>query len=232
MRARCRCVSTLLAAAPGVFSTMRQADAEFGATHDPAEVARVLGVPLEALDSGLPIQTVSTGMPFVMVPFRSQAALEQLAIPQTLAQPWLAGVGVRFFFCVAPADADSGAGSGADFHNRMQFLGVEDPATGSASGCAIAWLVRYGVVARAAGRWCSSRALRWGGHRELMCGRRSKASGFTTCLWGAAPFRLQAEHFHSGERRLLHSRKSRNCNVGADFEKNGGRASRKPVGFA
>ena len=138
---------------PGVFSTMRQADAEFGATHDPAEVARVLGVPPGALDlSGmsefsLPIQTVSTGMPFVMVPFRSQAALEQLAIPQALAQPWLAGVGVRFFFCVAPAAQNAAGGAGADFHNRMQFLGVEDPATGSASGCAIAWLVRHGVVA-------------------------------------------------------------------------------------
>ena len=132
---------------PGVFSTMRQADAEFGAIHDLAEVARVLGVPLEALEPGLPIQTVSTGMPFVMVPFRSQAALEQLAIPQALAQPWLAGVGVRFFFCVAPAALNAAGGAGADFHNRMQFLGVEDPATGSASGCAIAWLVRHGVVA-------------------------------------------------------------------------------------
>ena len=132
---------------PGVFATMRQADATFGATHEAAEVARVLGVPVQSLDASLPVQTVSTGMPFVVVPFVSQAALESLAIPQSLAQPWLAAVGVRFFFCVAPARKPASlAGPGADFHNRMQFYGSEDPATGSASGCAIAWLVRHGVV--------------------------------------------------------------------------------------
>ena len=135
---------------PGVFGTMRQPDAEFGAIHNTAEVARVLGVPADALDRRLPVQTVSTGTPFVMVPFVSQAGIEKLAIPQALAQPWLQAAGVRFFFCVAPAaglTADPGAGTGADFHNRMQFYGSEDPATGSASGCAIAWLVRHGAVA-------------------------------------------------------------------------------------
>ena len=100
---------------------------------------------LGAVGHPLPVQTVSTGTPFVMVPFRSQAELEKLAIPQGLAMPWLKAAGVRFFFCVAPADkAES---TGADFHNRMQFYGSEDPATGSASGCAIAWLVRHGAVA-------------------------------------------------------------------------------------
>ena len=130
---------------PGVFGTMRQGSPTFGPTYDVGEVAEVLGVPLEALDTKLPVQTVSTGTPFVMVPFRSQAELEKLAIPQALAQPWLKSAGVRFFFCVAPANGSSGA----DFHNRMQFYGSEDPATGSASGCAIAWLVRHGAAGSA-----------------------------------------------------------------------------------
>ena len=130
---------------PGVFGTMRQGDPVFGATYAADEVAGVLGVPVEALDTKLPVQTVSTGTPFVMVPFRSQGELEKLAIPQGLAQPWLKAAGVRFFFCVAPAD--KAASSGADFHNRMQFYGSEDPATGSASGCAIAWLVRHEAAA-------------------------------------------------------------------------------------
>ena len=134
-------------AGPGVFGTMRQPDAVFGAIHDLREVARVLGVPPKALDTRLPVQTVSTGTPFVMVPFASQAALEKLAIPQSLAQPWLKAAGVRFFFCVAPAQKDPATGErSVDFHNRMQFYGSEDPATGSASGCAIAWLVRHQAV--------------------------------------------------------------------------------------
>ncbi len=126
----------------GVFATMRQNDPVFGATHSHAEVAQVLGLALEDLNRALPIQTVSTGMAFCIVPLRSMEAIRKLAIPQAVAQPWLTSVGAKFFFCIAPADP----ASGADFHNRMQFYNGEDPATGSASGCAIAYLVHHGVV--------------------------------------------------------------------------------------
>ena len=126
----------------GVFATMRQNDPVFGATHDHAEVAQVLGLALDDLDTSLPIQTVSTGMAFCIVPIRSPHSIQHLSIPQTLAKPWLASVGAKFFFCITPANP----ASGADFHNRMQFYNGEDPATGSASGCAIAYLVRHGVV--------------------------------------------------------------------------------------
>jgi trans-2,3-dihydro-3-hydroxyanthranilate isomerase len=37
--------------------------------------------------------------------------------------------------------------SAADWHARMMFYGKEDPATGSAAGPAIAWLVRHGRAA-------------------------------------------------------------------------------------
>ena len=37
--------------------------------------------------------------------------------------------------------------AGADWHARMQFYNGEDPATGSASGCTIAYLVRHGLAA-------------------------------------------------------------------------------------
>jgi trans-2,3-dihydro-3-hydroxyanthranilate isomerase len=126
----------------GVFATMRQNNAIFGQVHAPEEVARILNLPIEDLDPSLPIQTVSTGVPFWIVPIRSLEAIHRLAIPQAVAQPWLDSVGAKFFFCVAPADP----ASGVHFHNRMQFYNGEDPATGSASGCAIAWLVRHGVV--------------------------------------------------------------------------------------
>ncbi len=127
---------------PGVFATMRQNDPVFGAIHSRAEVAAVLGLDVEDLEPSLPVQTVSTGMPFCIVPIRSLETIRGLSIPQARAQPWLRAHGVRFFYCLSPADPDSGA----DFHTRMQFYNGEDPATGSASGCAIAWLVRHGVV--------------------------------------------------------------------------------------
>lgn len=127
---------------PGTFGTMRQNDPIFGDTHAPAGVAAALNLSLDDLDLTAPIQTVSTGMPFCIVPLRSLEVASRLQIPQHLARPFLERAGAKFFFCIARAAASSPA----DWHARMQFYNGEDPATGSASGCAIAWLVRHGLV--------------------------------------------------------------------------------------
>ena len=133
----------------GVYATMRQPDPIFGQEHDPAVVAAVLGLSEEALgwpDEGsgarLPIQTVSTGLPFCVVPVRSVEALGRLSTVHAAATRYLAGVDAKFFYCVAPADNPA-----EGFRARMQFYSGEDPATGSAAGCAAAWLVRHRRVA-------------------------------------------------------------------------------------
>ena len=126
----------------GVFGTMRQNDPVFGSIHSPAAVAAALGLTPADLDPDLPIQTVSTGMAFCIVPLRSLEVSTRLAIPQPRAQAWLARSDAKFFYCITRASA----GSGADWHNRMQFYNNEDPATGSASGCTIAYLVRHGLA--------------------------------------------------------------------------------------
>jgi trans-2,3-dihydro-3-hydroxyanthranilate isomerase len=126
----------------GVFGTMRQNDPVFGMMHDREEIARVLHVPIEDLDDAYPIQTVSTGMAFCIVPFKSLQALERLEIPQVGAQVYLDGCKCKFFYCLTRVDS-----ANADFHARMQFYNGEDPATGSAAGCAISWMVRHGLVA-------------------------------------------------------------------------------------
>jgi trans-2,3-dihydro-3-hydroxyanthranilate isomerase len=48
----------------GIFATMRQSDPVFGQIHDRAEVAAALNLSVEDFDPALPIQTVSTGLPF------------------------------------------------------------------------------------------------------------------------------------------------------------------------
>ena len=126
----------------GVFGTMRQLDPVFGETHDRTAVARVLGLSIDDLHDGHPVQTVSTGMAFCIVLLRSLEALGRLKAAPAAVQAYLAGTDAKFFFCMAPA----ATGSGVDFRNRMQFYNGEDPATGSASGCAIAYLVRHGIV--------------------------------------------------------------------------------------
>ncbi len=127
---------------PGLFGTMRQNDPVFGETHDPHSIAAALNLSPEDLDTSAPIQTVSTGMPICIVPLRSLEIAARLQIPQHLARPYLHRIGAKFFFCITRAAQSSTA----DWHGRMQFGGGEDPATGSASGCAIAWLVRHGLA--------------------------------------------------------------------------------------
>lgn len=126
----------------GIFGTMHQRDPEFGKTHEAAAIAEALGLAVEDLDPALPIQTVSTGMAFCIVPLRSMEVAGRLRIPYAKAQAYLDGSDAKFFYCITRAQD----GSGADWHARMQFYNGEDPATGSASGCAISYLVRHGLA--------------------------------------------------------------------------------------
>ena len=131
---------------PGVFGTMRQNDPTFGevinSREDRTALAAALGLSIDDLDPCLPAQTVSTGMAFCIVPLRSLEVAMRLQIPQQSAHTYLERNDAKFFHCITRA----AAGSNADWHARMQFYGGEDPATGSASGCTIAYLVSHGAA--------------------------------------------------------------------------------------
>ncbi len=126
-----------------LFGEMRQAEPQFGRTHAHDVIAGALGIPLSELDEDLPIQTVSTGMPFTIVPFRSLARLQQLSIGWNQMAPYLATIGNPAFFYFVCRET---VNAGATLHARMIFYNGEDPATGSAAGCCTAWAVRYGVL--------------------------------------------------------------------------------------
>ncbi len=120
---------------------MEQPLPHFGRQHEPARVADALGLPVSALAPSKPIQTVSTGVPFVIVPLNTLTSLQSLAIPQERATRYLAETDGKWFYVLAP-----GLEAG-HWRARMQFYGGEDPATGSAAGCAIAYLVQHGYAA-------------------------------------------------------------------------------------
>jgi trans-2,3-dihydro-3-hydroxyanthranilate isomerase len=127
-----------------LFGEMRQADPQFGRTHSHADVAKVLGVSVSDLDESLPIQTVSTGMPFTLVPFRSLTTLQKLNVSWHQMAPYLATVGNPAFFYFVCRET---ASPQATLHARMIFYNGEDPATGSAAGCCTAWAIKHGVLA-------------------------------------------------------------------------------------
>ena len=125
-----------------VFGEMTQRDPEFGMIHDRQTIASVTGVPLEDLDPALPIQTVSTGTPFTMLPIRNLEAISRLQLKQRESSEYLRKSDGRFFFCVTRETVDSSA----RVHARMLFYNGEDPATGSASGCCAGWMVQHGIA--------------------------------------------------------------------------------------
>jgi trans-2,3-dihydro-3-hydroxyanthranilate isomerase len=128
----------------GIVATMQQNDPVFGATHDRAAVANVLGLTADDLSPTQAPQTVSTGLPFCIVPLRSLEAASRVQLSQRNAAAFLANDDAKFFYCIAPTgNTDSDA---PQWHARMQFYNGEDPATGSASGCCISWLVQHGLA--------------------------------------------------------------------------------------
>jgi trans-2,3-dihydro-3-hydroxyanthranilate isomerase len=121
---------------------MTQKDPEFGAELEHEEVARLTGLNVDDLEASAPPQVVSTGTPFAIVALRSWEALARLRVNQEEATTYLRAHGGRWFYVLGPTGGEKPA-----WRARMQFYGGEDPATGSAAGCAISYLVRHGLVA-------------------------------------------------------------------------------------
>ncbi|MGA9527374.1 MAG: PhzF family phenazine biosynthesis protein [Terriglobales bacterium] len=124
------------------FGEMTQKNPEFGAIHDREALARVTGFNAADFDDA-PIQTVSTGMPFTIVPVRSLKKLQALRFDVHRAAEYLEQSGGKFFYFVSRETVDPKA----RLHARMIFYNGEDPATGSAAGCCSAWAVAHGVAA-------------------------------------------------------------------------------------
>jgi trans-2,3-dihydro-3-hydroxyanthranilate isomerase len=127
-----------------VFGEMTQVDPVFGMQHDREAVARATGLNLDDFDASLPIETVSTGMPFTITPLKSLAAIQRLRLDLRGADEYLNKTGGKFMYFVSRETVDSAA----TLHARMIFYNGEDPATGSAAGCTAAWMVAHGVAER------------------------------------------------------------------------------------
>jgi trans-2,3-dihydro-3-hydroxyanthranilate isomerase len=124
------------------FGEMTQMDPVFGEEHDREAVVRAAALRDGDIDPSLPIQTVSTGVPFTIVPLRGLEVIRHIQVNVRGSAEYLGKSGGRFFFFVSRGTVDPKA----RLHARMIFYNGEDPATGSASGCAAAWMVANGVA--------------------------------------------------------------------------------------
>ena len=126
----------------GTFGEMRQVAPSFGKVHDRSVVAEALGLDAGEVEPELPIQTVSTGLPFIIVP------IKRLSILHSLHDFWKGydylkqQEGVPDFYFITRDTGDPRVGLRA----RCIYPVGEDPATGSGAGCTSAWIVKYGVA--------------------------------------------------------------------------------------
>ncbi len=120
---------------------MEQAPPTFGKTFSATQLAQVLQLSLEDFDRRFPVQEVSTGLPFIIVPLKSLAAVKRAHVNMDslleLTKEVKAGILV---FCPETYV------EGNDLNVRVfvDLFGIaEDPATGSGNGCLAGYLSRY-----------------------------------------------------------------------------------------
>ncbi len=121
---------------------MKQIEPEFMDVIDPDRIAAVLNIDTTDIDSRFPVQEVSTGLPFIIVPLKSLSAVKKAKIDAAAYNELIEQTTAKaiFIFCPETYVEEN------DFNARMfaDHFGVpEDPATGSANGCLAGYLVKH-----------------------------------------------------------------------------------------
>lgn len=121
---------------------MKQIKPRFGRTFEAQEIAPVLGLNPDDTDGRFPIEEVSTGIPFIIVPLKTLDAVKKSGIHREKYFSLIKETEAKaiLLFCPETYSAQN------DLNVRMfaDYYGVpEDPATGSANGCLAGYLVRH-----------------------------------------------------------------------------------------
>ncbi len=102
------------------------------------ELARSLSLAESDLDETLPVEVVSTGLPYLLVPLKS--GLDQAKISIRNFEDFLSGFGAKFVYVFDTQTLDC--------RTWDNYGAVEDVATGSAAGPLCAYLVEHGLAQR------------------------------------------------------------------------------------
>jgi trans-2,3-dihydro-3-hydroxyanthranilate isomerase len=120
---------------------MRQRGPEFGRRFALKEVADVLGLESKDIDDRWPIEEVSTGLPFFIVPLRSLGALKRIHVDAGALRSLNSGETNPIPLVFTPEGQEPGQGFSVRVFPLEQGI-TEDPATGSGNGCFAAYLVK------------------------------------------------------------------------------------------
>lgn len=121
---------------------MKQIQPTFGQTFDVMAISKVLGLDVGAVDNRFPVQEVSTGVPFIIVPLKTLGALKRARISKDKYLELIENAQAKAILIFCPETY----GKENDLSVRVfaDFYGIpEDPATGSANGCLAGYLVKH-----------------------------------------------------------------------------------------
>lgn len=108
----------------------------------PQSLAEVLSLRPEEIDRNFPIQEVSTGLPFIIVPLKKHQSLKQIKVNREKYFALIENTEAKaiLVFCPETNLPDNQL----SVRVFCEALGIpEDPATGSANGCLAGYLAQY-----------------------------------------------------------------------------------------
>ena len=133
--------------------TMTQSAPQFLATYSHQEIIDGLGIESATLDIQRPIEEITTGLPYIIIPVTSLATLNSIKLSAQTVIKFLTkinryktnsatGLTTSLFF-ITPETVEKTS----DYSSRMFCIEdenlVEDAATGSANGCFLAYLLTH-----------------------------------------------------------------------------------------
>ena len=128
-------------AQPGVL-WMKQVQPIFGRTFDLEVISQILSLDAEEIDRNFPIQDVSTGVPFIIVPLKTLDAVKRAKIASEKYFELVSSIEAKSILIFSPEayreEDDLSVRVFADYYGVP-----EDPATGSANGCLAGYLAKH-----------------------------------------------------------------------------------------
>ncbi len=121
---------------------MQQKPPTFGQKFASDAIALILNLPIDDIDSNFPIQSVSTGLPFIIVPLKTLAAVKKAKVNLEPYFELISNTEAKSILIFCPETYHQE--NNLNVRVFCDYLGIpEDPATGSANGCLAGYLANY-----------------------------------------------------------------------------------------
>jgi trans-2,3-dihydro-3-hydroxyanthranilate isomerase len=120
---------------------MKQIEPTFSEVFDGSDISRVLTVEKDDIDEKFPIQEVSTGLPFIIVPLKTLDATKRSKINKDIFFKLIENTQAKMVLVFCPESYNQNN----DLNVRVfcDYYGIlEDPATGSGNGCLAGYLAK------------------------------------------------------------------------------------------